>query len=61
MKIRELGYLKRLHRLVIHEQKGSNKQYFLESKKVGALTEVEATLVCGPCFRPIRKGKNEKA
>ncbi len=48
--VKELGALMKLHKMVVHEKRGTTKQYFLESKKLEQVTDEVAKLVCSKCF-----------
>lgn len=47
---RRIKYLKRLHNLVIHQQKDSNMKYFKESRELDKLTLAECYFICTKCF-----------
>lgn len=56
---RQLDYIKDLHKLVIHQKSGTNRQYFLESRKIALLNDDQVRLVCQKCFGKIKMPDNQ--
>ena len=51
---KELQDLKDLHQLVIHERKGTTKQYFRESRLIEQVEYDASSQICEECFGKTR-------
>lgn len=49
--------LKELHKAVIHDRKGTDREYYEETKQIARLNDKEAYKVCKKCF-PAREKVN---
>jgi len=48
--LKQLKAIKALHKLVIHQKSGTNRQYFLETKKIDEVPDSQLSFVCWQCF-----------